>query len=76
MERKYSMKMHLMTETAPTEAAYKQVAGEQPPKVIHTRREHRDWKRVLGKLLTKPEAEMTAAEVSYAETVALLIEDY
>jgi HTH-type transcriptional regulator / antitoxin HigA len=76
MERRSPMKVRLVAATAPTEAAYSKIAARQPPKAIHTEGEHRRWKRVLDSLMTKPEAEMTAAEARYAETVALLIEGY
>ncbi len=65
-----------MAATRAAEAAYRTLAAEQPPRAIHTEREHRHWKRVLEHFMAKPEAEMTAAEERYAETVALLIEAY
>ena len=70
------MKANTMTAAAPAEAAYKKIAAEQPPRAIHSEREYRHWKRILDGILAMPETEMTKAEASYAETVALLIEVY
>lgn len=76
MERKSTLKASAMALSEAPDAAYHQVATKCPPKAIHTEREHRYWKLVLGNLMAKPEAELTAAQARYAETVALLIEAY
>lgn len=65
MERKSSMTQ-----------AYKKVAAGAPPQAIHSEAEYAAWRRVLSELLNKPEEDMTQAEATYAETVALLIEAY
>jgi len=65
-----------MPAAGPSDAAYDHVAARQPPRAIHTEQEHRHWRRVLDNMMAKPEAEITAAEARYAETVALLIEAY
>lgn len=76
MECKSTVRMHFMRAMTAAESAYRRMAAEQPPKAIHTDREHRYWRRVLEHLMAKPEGEMTAAEERYAETVALLIEAF
>jgi HTH-type transcriptional regulator / antitoxin HigA len=76
MERKSSVKAPVSTWRAPARDAYRRMAAERPPKAIHTEQERRNWKRVLDRLMARPEAELTPAEARYAETVALLIEAY
>lgn len=76
MEHKSSLKMQVTPRAAPTDTAYHRVAAKRPPRAIHTEHEHRSWKRVLENLMARPEAEITAPEARYAETVALLIEAY
>lgn len=61
---------------APVGQAYKKIAAWAPPKVIHSEVEYKAWRHVLDKFLATPEEDMTQAEATYAETVALLIESY
>jgi HTH-type transcriptional regulator / antitoxin HigA len=76
MERKTSLKAHVTPAARRTDAGYHRVAANRPPKAVHTEKERGYWRRVLDRLMAKPEAELTAAEARYAETIALLIEAY
>ena len=53
---------------------YKTLVSEKPPKVIHSKTDHKHWLSVLEKMLHKPE--LTKAERDYSELLAVLIEDF
>jgi len=76
MERKSQVNSRLLAAAGPARGSYRSMAALMPPKAIHTDQERRRWMRILGRLMARPESEMTAAEARYAETIALLIEAY
>jgi HTH-type transcriptional regulator/antitoxin HigA len=57
-------------------AAYRKIAGAEPPRTIHSESERRYWRRVLDAVIAKPEDKLTPAEARYGETIAVLLESY